>query len=168
MITYDTVMMVTDKYSKAVRFLSGRKDWSAAEWAEAVHEGVSLNGWGYPLAIISDRDRRFLSALWSSLLERAGARHITTTAYHPSADGQAERTNFTLEVVLRYFVNEAQDNWVPKLKVVEALLNNAKSATTGKAPNALIYGKRVRLDLTASLSESTPEAEEIAAQRQQN
>jgi hypothetical protein len=54
------------------------------------------------------------------------------------------------------------------LKVVEALLNNAKSATTGKAPNALIYGKRVRLDLTASLSESTPEAEEIAAQRQQN
>jgi hypothetical protein len=35
-ITYDTVMTVTDKYSKAVRFLLERKDWSAANWAEAV------------------------------------------------------------------------------------------------------------------------------------
>jgi hypothetical protein len=108
-ITYDTVMTITDKYSKAVRFLPGRKDWSAEDWAEAIHEGVSLNGWGYPRTIISDRDKRFLSALWASLLERTGSRHITTAAYHPSADGQAERTNFTLEIALRYFVNEAQD-----------------------------------------------------------
>jgi hypothetical protein len=147
---------------------SGPKDWSAGDWAEAVYEGVSLNGWGYPRALISDRDKRFLSALWASLLERAEARHITTTAYHPSADGQAERTNFTLEVALRYFVNESQDNWADKLKVIEALLNNAKSATTGKAPNELISGKQVRLDLTASLVETTPEAENIADRRQHN
>jgi hypothetical protein len=102
------------------------------------------------------------------LLERAGARHITTTAYHPSADGQAERTNFPLEVALRYFTNESQDNWADKLKVIEALMNNAKSAATGKAPNELISGKRVRLDLTASLVEATPEAENIAERRQHN
>jgi hypothetical protein len=167
-ITYDTVMTITDKYSKAVRFLPGRKDWSATDWAEAIHERVSLNGWGYPRAIISDRDKRFLSALWASLLERTGYRHITTTAYHPSADGQAERTNFTLEVVLRYFINESQDNWVTKLKTVEALLNNAKASATGKAPNDLIYGKQVRLDLTTTLLESTPEADTVAEQRQQN
>jgi hypothetical protein len=35
-IPYDTVMTVTDKYSTAVRFLLGRKDRSAANWAEAV------------------------------------------------------------------------------------------------------------------------------------
>jgi hypothetical protein len=59
-IQYDTVMTVTDKFSKAVRFLPGRKDWSAADWATSVYEGVTLNGWGYPKAIISDRDKRFL------------------------------------------------------------------------------------------------------------
>jgi hypothetical protein len=95
-------------------------------------------------------------------------RHITTTAYHPSADGQAERSNFTLEVALRYFVNESQDNWADKLKVIEALLNNAKSATTGKAPNELIGGKCVHLELTASLVETTPEIEAIASRRQHN
>jgi hypothetical protein len=85
---FDTVMTVTDKYSKAVRFLPGRKDWSAAEWAEAVYEGVTINGWGYLRTSVSDRDRRFLSALWNSILELSGTKHITTTAYHPSADGR--------------------------------------------------------------------------------
>jgi hypothetical protein len=83
-------------------------------------------------------------------------------------DGQAERSNFTLEVALRYFVNESQDNWADKLKVIEALLNNAKSATTGKAPNELIGGKCVSLELTASLVETTPEIEAIASRRQHN
>jgi hypothetical protein len=50
----------------------------------------------------------------------------------------------------------------------KALLNNAKSSATGKAPNALMYGKRLRLDLTTTLSETTPEADTIAEQRQQN
>jgi hypothetical protein len=97
----------------------------------------------------------------------AGTRHIATTAYHPSADGQAERTNYTLEVALRYFVNESQDDWADTLRTIEALLNNAKSATTGKAPNELIYGKRVRLDLVACVSEATPEAADLGKRRQQ-
>jgi hypothetical protein len=44
-------------------------------------------------------------------------------------------------------------------------MNNAKSATTGSAPNELIYGKRIRLDLVAALSEGTPEADDICARR---
>jgi transposase InsO family protein len=78
---------------------------------------VTINGWGYPRTLVSDRDRRFLSALWNSILELSGTKHITTTAYHPSADGQAERTNFSLEVSLRFFVNVTQDDWVSKCYV---------------------------------------------------
>jgi hypothetical protein len=165
-IAYDTVMTVTDKYTKAVRFLPGRKDWSAAEWAKAVYEGVTLNGWGYPRTLISDRYRRFLSALWTSILELSGTRHITTTAYHPSADGQAERTNFALEVSLRFFVNESQSDWVTKLKVIEAQMNNTLSATTKHAPNEILYGKKVRLDLTASLSDLPADADELLLRRE--
>jgi hypothetical protein len=163
---YDTVMTVTDKYTKAVRFLPGRKDWSAAEWAEAVYEGVTLNGWGYPRTLVSDRDRRFLSALWNSILELSGTRHVTTTAYHPSADGQAERTNFSLEVSLRFFVNVTQDDWVSKLKSIEAQMNNAISASTKQAPNEIMYGKKVRLDLTSSLSELPADADELTVRRE--
>jgi transposase InsO family protein len=159
-------MTVIDKYSKAVRFLPGRKDWSTIEWVEAVYEGVTLNGWGYPRILVSDRDLRFLSALWNSILELSGTRQITTTAYHPSADAKAERTNFSLEVSLRFFVNVAQDDWVSKLKVIEAQMNNAISASTKQAPNEILYGKKVRLDLTSSLSELSVEADDLTVRRE--
>jgi hypothetical protein len=163
---FDTVMTVTDKYSKAVRFLPGCKDWSAAEWAEAIYEGVTINGWGYPRTLVSDRDRRFLSALWNSILELSGTKHVTTTAYHPSADGQAERTNFSLEVSLRFFVNVTQDDWVTKLKFIEAQMNNSISASTKQTPNEILYGKKVRLDLTSSLSELPADADELTVRRE--
>jgi len=51
---FDTIMTVTDKFSKAVRFIPGRKDWSAASCAVRFYDNIVLNGWGYPRTIISD------------------------------------------------------------------------------------------------------------------
>ena len=85
---FDTIMTVTDKFSKAIRFIPGRKDWSAIAWAASFYEDVVLNGWGFPRSIISERDKRFLSGLWQTLLSSAGVKSLTTTAYHPSTDGQ--------------------------------------------------------------------------------
>ena len=56
-------MTVTDKFSKAVHFIPGRKDWSAVSWSKYFYEDIVLNGWGFPKTIISDRDKRFLSGL---------------------------------------------------------------------------------------------------------
>jgi hypothetical protein len=63
---FDTIMTVTDKFSKAVRFIPGRKDWAASSWAVSFYDDVVLDGWGFPRTIISDRDRRFLSGLWQA------------------------------------------------------------------------------------------------------
>jgi len=92
----------------------------------------------------ADRDKRFLSGLWQALLSAAGVRSLTTTAYHPSADGQSERTNQTLEVMLRYMVNTSQLDWLSKLLPLQATCNNMESSSTKKAPNELIYGKKLR------------------------
>ena len=56
---FDTIMTVTDKFSKAVRFIPGRKNWSAIDWATSFYDDVVPNGWGFPRTIISDRDKRF-------------------------------------------------------------------------------------------------------------
>jgi len=144
---FDTIMTVTDKFSKAVHFIPGRKDWSAVSWSKYFYEDIVLNGWGFPKTIISDRDKRFLSGLWQALLSSTGVRSLTTTAYHPSADGQSERTNQTLEVMLRYLVNSSQLDWLSKLLPLQAACNNMESASTKKAPNELIYGKKLRTAL---------------------
>ena len=147
---FDTIMTVTDKFSKAVRFIPGRNDWSAIAWATSLYDDVVLNGWGFPQTIISDRDKRFLLGLWQALLSSTGVKSLTTTAYHPSADGQSERTNQTLEVMLRYLVNSSQSDWLTKLLPLQAASNNMESATTKKSPNELIYGKKLRTALEVS------------------
>jgi len=147
---FDTIMMVTDKFSKAVHFIPGRKDWSAIAWAASFYEDVVLNGWCFPRTIISDRDKSFLSGLWQTLLSSAGVKSLTTMAYHLSADGQSERTNQTLEVMLRYLVNTSQSDWLAKLLPLQAACNNMESASMKKSPNELIYGKKLQTALEVS------------------
>jgi len=45
---FDTMMTITDKFSKAVRFIPGREDWSAVEWSKHFYEDIVLNEWGGP------------------------------------------------------------------------------------------------------------------------
>jgi len=147
---FDTIMTVTDKFSKAVRFIPGRKDWSPIAWATSFYEDVVRNSWGFPRTIILDPDKRFLSGLWQTLLSSAGVKSLTTMAYHPSADGQSERTNQTLKVILHYLVNTSQSDWLAKLLPLQAACNNMESASTKKSPNELIYGKKLRMALEVS------------------
>jgi transposase InsO family protein len=54
---------------------------------------------GIPDDIISDRDTRFISDFWGSLITQFGIKHRHSTAYHPQTEGQAENLN---AVVKRY------------------------------------------------------------------
>ncbi|MBW0577467.1 hypothetical protein O181_117182 [Austropuccinia psidii MF-1] len=51
--------------------------------------------------IISDRDQKFTSALWTHLHKLLGTRLSFSTAYHPKTDGLAERLIQTLEDMIR-------------------------------------------------------------------
>src|SRR5437764_6159232 len=62
---------------------------------------------GLPGAIISDRDPKFTSQFWKDLFKRTGVRLALTAAYHPSADGQSERTNQTVETALRCLIADS-------------------------------------------------------------
>ncbi|MBW0550914.1 hypothetical protein O181_090629 [Austropuccinia psidii MF-1] len=53
--------------------------------------------------IISDRDPKFTSALWTNLHKLLGTKLLFSTAYHPQTDGLAERIIQTLEDMIRRF-----------------------------------------------------------------
>jgi len=148
---FDTIMTVTDKFSKALRFIPGRKDWSTVDWSNHFYEDVILNGWGFPCTIISNRDKRFLSGLWQALLSCVGIRSLAMTSYHPNADRQLERTNQMLEVMLRYLVNSSQSDWLSKLLPLQAACNNMEAVSTKNSPNELIYGKKLRTALEVAM-----------------
>ncbi|MBW0578647.1 hypothetical protein O181_118362 [Austropuccinia psidii MF-1] len=60
------------------------------------HSGLLKN-------IISDRDPKCTSAFWNNLHRLFGTKLSFSTAYHPQADGLAERMIQTLEYLIRRF-----------------------------------------------------------------
>ena len=135
---FNCALTVTDKFSKAVTILPGKDSDSAEDWAKILLTGLS--DWGIPRSIVSDRDPKFLSDLWQGLFRALGTKLLVSTAYHPQSDGQSERTNQTVEIAMRYYLgNKPTASWVEFLPTLRSKLNNSVSASTGKAPNQVIY-----------------------------
>ncbi|GJP34137.1 hypothetical protein CLOM_g18596 [Closterium sp. NIES-68] len=85
--------------------------------------------YGIPSAIISDRDTKFTSNFWRNLWKRFGTRLQFSSVYHPETDGQIERTNETMERLIRATCDDVAD-WEEQLPQIEFAYNNAPSATT--------------------------------------
>ena len=61
-------------------------------------------------------------------------------AYHLQTDGQSERTNQTMEGLLRIFCNRQANDWAEWLPVVQYIINSRPSSTTKKVPYELWMG----------------------------
>ncbi|MBW0525131.1 hypothetical protein O181_064846 [Austropuccinia psidii MF-1] len=87
---YNACLVIVDRYSKTPIFLPCHKDDTAMYtalllWSRVIsHKGLFKN-------IISDRDPKVTSALWTNLHKLFGTKLSFSTAYHPQTDGIAER-----------------------------------------------------------------------------
>ena len=136
---YDSLATCTDKYTKAVRLLPCKKSDTAVQFANR-YFGSLFSTWGIPAVIISDRDCRFTSGFWDTLLSLGGTKLAMTTAFHPQADGQSERKNRTIEASLRIMLLESDSSWVALLPAIEFAHNSYINVTTSKSPFDLLYG----------------------------
>jgi hypothetical protein len=138
---FDAAMSTTCKFSKRITLIPGMKNWTAEQWADALIERLWIADWGMPKVIISDRDPKFLSALWTQLFTRLGVSLFYSTAYHPQTDGASERTNQQVETAMRYYFATLLDikKWSRSLGQIQAAFNNS-IGPTGKTPNEIVYG----------------------------
>ncbi|SLM41004.1 reverse partial [Lasallia pustulata] len=153
---FDVALSVTDKCSKRVTLLLGKNTYKAEDWATVLLEG--LTDWGIPDAIITDRDPKFMSEFWKELATKLKIEMLTSTAYHPQTDGQSERTNQTAEIALRYFLTSSpKSNWAKYLPRLRSELNKQQNASTGKSPDEVVYGFKLRdtLSIIRGKTEST-------------
>ena len=152
---YDNLLTVTDKFSKRVLLIPGKKQASAGEWAHLLLRELIGQSWGIPSAIISDRDAKFLSELWTTIFKALGTELLYSTTYHPQTDGQSERTNQTIEAALRmHCVTNSNTDWTELLPYIQGMLNNS-TTSIGKSPNEILYGSNVR-DTLDALSTAMP------------
>ncbi|MBW0538512.1 hypothetical protein O181_078227 [Austropuccinia psidii MF-1] len=100
--SYNSFLVISDRFSKTQIFLPCHKDDTSMDTALLIWNGV-VSWTGIFIKIISDRDPKFNSALWTNLHQLFGTNLSFSTAYHPQTDGIAERMIQTLEDIVRRF-----------------------------------------------------------------
>jgi hypothetical protein len=151
-------MTIMDRLGADIRLIPCQMNMKAREIAN-----LFFNHWycenGIPLSIVSDRDKIFTSKFWKALHRLTGVKLKMSTAYHPQTDGTSERTNKTVDQILRYFVDRHQTGWVNALPRVRFNLMSSVNASTGYTPFHLHLGRTPRM-----IPPLTPQSIETARQ----
>jgi transposase InsO family protein len=102
---------------------------------------------GVPKKIVSDRGTQFTSKFWEGLHETLDTQLGLSYAYHPQTDGQTERVNQILEVMLRACALQYGRSWDKSLPYAEFSYNNSYQESLKMAPFEMLYGRRCRTPL---------------------
>jgi hypothetical protein len=77
---FDMALILTCKFSKRVKIISGKSIWIAVDWAYAIFNAIT--NWGIFSVFIIDRDPKWLSEFWRIIFENMGIKIAATTAYY--------------------------------------------------------------------------------------
>ncbi|MBW0479660.1 hypothetical protein O181_019375 [Austropuccinia psidii MF-1] len=151
--SYNACLVIEDRYSKTPIFLLCYKDDTPMDtalllWNRLIsHKGLFKN-------IISDREPKFTYALWTNLQRFFGIKSSFSTAYHPQADGLAERMIRNLDDMIRGFcayglqLKESDGFTHDRCTIIPELeleYNTSVHSSTGQNPAMLEKGWNPRL-----------------------
>ncbi|MBW0532025.1 hypothetical protein O181_071740 [Austropuccinia psidii MF-1] len=145
---FNSRRIIVDRFSKSMRFLPCHKEETAMDTSVLFLNNI-LCTCRVPKIIISDRDPKFTSEFWTNVYEMLGTKIAFSTAYHPQADGLAERMIQKMEDMLRRFCAYGMEykdhegythDWVTLLPAVKLAYSTRLHSTTGKTPAVLEKG----------------------------
>ena len=142
------VMTIIDRSTRWVEVVPLTST-TATACADALVAGW-ISRFGVPATITTDRGVQFTSAVWAILCKRLGIKHLTTTAYHPQANGVIERFHRQLKDSLR--ARLAASDWLSHLPWILLGLRSAPKEDHNISSAELLYG--VPLTLPGELLES--------------
>lgn len=140
---YDVILVVIDKFSKYGHFIPLAHPYSSLKVAQLYLDNVyKLHG--LPQAIISDRDRIFISNVWQELFRLTDTKLLMRSSYHPQTDGQTECLNQCLEAFLCCTVHSCPRQWSKWLSLAEYWYNTSYQSALGRTPFEVCYGQTPR------------------------
>ena len=127
------IITVVDWFSKAVHLIALPKLPSSVETADFLTQHV-FRLHGLPSDIVSDRGPQFTSQVWRAFCKGIGATVSLSSGYHPQTNGQAERTNQSLESALHCVFALHPTSWSKDLPWVEYSINTLTCSATRRSP----------------------------------
>jgi len=95
--------------------------------------------YGMPHRIIADRDKRWATGFWKTVVALHGSKMALSSSHHPQTDRQTEIVNATIEQMLRAYVSKDRSAWANWLSVLVFAYNSAKHSSTQDTPNGLLF-----------------------------
>ncbi|MBW0564564.1 hypothetical protein O181_104279 [Austropuccinia psidii MF-1] len=151
--SYNSCLVNVDRFRKTTIFLLCHKDDKAMDTALLIWNRV-VSWTGIFTNIISDRDPKFTSGLWTNLHQLFGTKLSLSTAYHPQTDGLAERMIQALEDMVRIFCAYGLEftdsygfthDWCTLLPALELKYKTSIHASTNETPAILEKGWNPKL-----------------------
>jgi hypothetical protein len=103
-----------------------------------------------------------MSTFFNEVCTVLGVKHVNTTAYHPQANGAAERFNRTMNRAFAFYVNAAGNDWDTVLPFFLMSYRAAPSTVTGYSPYYLLHGREMAMPNSHNLrAKLSPEAERV-------
>ena len=106
-------------------------------------EGFCLR-YGIPECLHADQGTNFESFLVHEVARALKMEKTRTTAFHPRCDGQTERMNRTILLLLKKGVKDHPEDWDVRLPYLMHAYRASRHASTGMTPNFLMLGREIR------------------------
>jgi hypothetical protein len=133
-------MVVVDKLSKFAHFIPVKSTCKSINITNIFMKDI-FRLHGMPKEIVSDKDTKFTSNFWKSLMAGLDTKFMFSTAYHPQTDGKMERVNQILEDMQRIHVMHQPKKWEDYLPLVEFAYDNGYQESLKMSPFEVLYGR---------------------------
>ena len=96
---------------------------------------------GVPQRLHCDNAPEFRGHVLKELKEMLGVRGTFTTPYRPQSNGLAERSNQTIENIIKCMIMSDREKWDTVLPYALMSYRATPNTSTGMSPNMLVYGR---------------------------
>jgi hypothetical protein len=141
---YDCILTITDRLGADIRIIPTQCDITAEDLAVVFFDNWYCEN-GLPNSIVCDRDKLFVSRFWKALTKLTGVKLKMSSAYHPETDGLSERSNKTVNQMLRFHVKRNQKGWVRALPRIRFQMMNTVNASTKFSGFQLHLGRSLQV-----------------------
>jgi Integrase core domain len=134
------ILVISDRFSK-LSVAVPLPDQTATTVAQVLID-LWLVYYRAPLVILTDNGSNFASKFFGDITNMLGVKHVYTSAYRPSTNGQVERFNSTLADTLVVLTNKKRD-WDEEIGLACHAYNTTVHSSTGYAPCELSCTRKI-------------------------
>jgi hypothetical protein len=140
---FTAILVIVDKLTKYAIIVPTHDGLTQEGFAQLFVEKVA-NVYGLPERIIADRDKRWSTVFWRSVVEYYGSVMALSSSHHPQTDGQTEVLNSLIEQMLHAYVASDRTSWARWLSEASRAYNSSVHGSTGYTPDFLLMGYQPR------------------------